>query len=50
MRIVLVDGTVLDTADPESRASFLKTHAKLVEGVQDIARRVNVRIRARGLQ
>ena len=24
MRVVFVDGTVLDTADPQSRASFLK--------------------------
>ena len=40
MRIVLVDGTVLDTADPASRASFLKSHAKLVEGVVNLASRV----------
>ena len=41
MRIVFVDGTVLDTADAASRESFLKTHKHIVEGVQDIARRVN---------
>lgn len=40
MRIVFVDGTVLDTADPASCASFLKTHKKLVENVQDLARRI----------
>ena len=40
MRIVFVDGTVLDTADAESRASFLKSHAKLVEGVVNLASRV----------
>eukprot|EP00217_Crustomastix_stigmatica_P007397 CAMPEP_0183793250 /NCGR_PEP_ID=MMETSP0803_2-20130417/3086_1 /TAXON_ID=195967 /ORGANISM="Crustomastix stigmata, Strain CCMP3273" /LENGTH=1128 /DNA_ID=CAMNT_0026037623 /DNA_START=16 /DNA_END=3400 /DNA_ORIENTATION=- len=41
MRIVFVDGTVLDTADPASREAFLKSHAKLVEGVQNLARKVN---------
>jgi len=41
MRIVFVDGTVLDTADPDSRASFMKTHKHLVEGVQNLARKVN---------
>ena len=40
MRVVFVDGTVLDTADPASCASFMRTHKKLVDGVQAIARRV----------
>merc|ERR1712216_588670 len=40
MRIVFVDGTVLDTADEKSRAAFLKSHAKLVEGVVNLASRV----------
>ena len=40
MRIVFVDGTVLDTGDKESRDSFMRTHKHLVEGVQDLARRV----------
>lgn len=34
---------VLDTADPESRAAFLKSHAKLVEGVVALAKKVQVR-------
>jgi len=40
LRIVLVDGTVLDTACPESRASFLKTHKTLVDGVVALAARI----------
>ena len=40
MRIVFVDGTVLDTSDKASRESFMKTHKHIVEGVQDLARRV----------
>ncbi|KAL4426062.1 hypothetical protein ABPG77_007858 [Micractinium sp. CCAP 211/92] len=40
MRIVLVDGTVLDTADPASRAAFLKSHAALCDGVVALANRV----------
>ena len=34
MRIVFVDGTVLDTADPASRENFLKTHQDLCESEQ----------------
>lgn len=40
MRIVFVDGTVLDTSDQASRESFMRTHKPLVEGVQALARRV----------
>jgi len=40
MRIVLVDGTVLDTADAGSVARFKLSHAKLLAGVSDLARRV----------
>ncbi|BDA46133.1 probable glycolate oxidase subunit GlcD at N-terminal half [Coccomyxa sp. Obi] len=40
MRIVFVDGTTLDTADPASREAFLKSHASLVEGVRNLAMRV----------
>eukprot|EP01025_Chloroclados_australasicus_P065931 TRINITY_DN900_c0_g2_i1.p1 TRINITY_DN900_c0_g2~~TRINITY_DN900_c0_g2_i1.p1 ORF type:complete len:1084 (-),score=148.29 TRINITY_DN900_c0_g2_i1:617-3868(-) len=40
MRIVLVDGTVLDTADPLSRQAFLNTHKDLVVAVSDLAKRV----------
>lgn len=42
MRIVFVDGTVLDTADPASREAFLKSHASLVNGVVALAARVQV--------
>ncbi|GIL81459.1 hypothetical protein Vretimale_972 [Volvox reticuliferus] len=40
MRVLFVDGTVLDTADPDSCAAFLKSHKALVDGVVDLARRV----------
>jgi len=40
MRIVFVDGTVLDTADPVSIESFMATHSRLIEGVVDLAKRV----------
>lgn len=40
MRIMFADGTVLDTSSHESRASFLRTHAHLCEGISAIAREV----------
>ncbi|KAH7615608.1 hypothetical protein Ndes2526B_g09647 [Nannochloris sp. 'desiccata'] len=40
IRIVLADGSILDTADEGSRAAFLKNHAELVKGVVDLAKRV----------
>ncbi|KXZ46746.1 hypothetical protein GPECTOR_41g711 [Gonium pectorale] len=40
MRVVFMDGTVLDTADPASCAAFMKSHKALVDGVVDLARRV----------
>jgi D-lactate dehydrogenase len=40
MRIVFVDGTVLDTADEASRAAFMKSHKSLVDGVVNLAKRV----------
>mmetsp|Transcript_7098 Transcript_7098/g.12157 ORF Transcript_7098/g.12157 Transcript_7098/m.12157 type:complete len:1103 (+) Transcript_7098:137-3445(+) len=40
MRVVFVDGTVLDTADPASCQSFLKSHKSLVDGVTQLAKRV----------
>uniref|UniRef100_A0A061R4J9 D-lactate dehydrogenase (cytochrome) n=3 Tax=Tetraselmis sp. GSL018 TaxID=582737 RepID=A0A061R4J9_9CHLO len=39
-RIVFADGTVLDTADPESCAAFRKSHEGLLNAVQALARRV----------
>ena len=43
MRVVMPDGTVLDTADAASRAAFAQSHAPLLEGVAKLARRVQVR-------
>lgn len=40
MRVVFVDGTVLDTADPSSCASFLKTHRHLCDGISALAKRI----------
>ena len=40
MRVVLVDGTVLDTADAASREAFAASHASLLAGITDIASRV----------
>ncbi|KAK9843234.1 hypothetical protein WJX74_009043 [Apatococcus lobatus] len=40
MRVVFADGTVLDTADPSSRQSFMQTHKPLVEGVIGLAQAV----------
>lgn len=50
MRIVLVDGTILDTGDPESRRQFAETHRHLIEEIEavrqsivndeDLARRI----------
>ena len=40
LRAVFADGTVLDTADPASVAAFERTHAALLSGVSDLARRV----------
>lgn len=31
MRIVFADGTLLDTADPASRASFMETHPHIID-------------------
>jgi D-lactate dehydrogenase len=35
-RIIFADGTLLDTADPESREAFLKDHSELVEVLKRI--------------
>ena len=40
MRIVFVDGTVLDTADPASVAAFEASHARLLAGISALASRV----------
>jgi len=40
MRVVLQDGTILDTADPDSRRAFSQTHGKLLEDLAAMGRRV----------
>ncbi len=40
LRIVFHDGTILDTADSASWASFQNTHKHIVEGVQALAKTV----------
>eukprot|EP00878_Enallax_costatus_P007347 GHUV01007694.1.p1 GENE.GHUV01007694.1~~GHUV01007694.1.p1 ORF type:complete len:822 (+),score=249.18 GHUV01007694.1:1374-3839(+) len=40
MRVVFADGTVLDTADPNSREAFLRSHRGLCDGVSALASRV----------
>jgi D-lactate dehydrogenase len=40
MRIILHDGTLLDTADPHSRKSFCKSHPKLVADIENLGRKV----------
>ena len=40
LRLVMHDGTILDTADPASWASFQKTHKHVVDGVMALAARV----------
>ena len=38
MRVVLANGTVLDTRDPASRAAFIEREADLVRGLDQLAR------------
>lgn len=40
MRLILADGTVLDTGDPKSRENFLAAKPALVEGVRALSERV----------
>lgn len=37
MRVILADGTRLDTADPASREAFRRSHAELVEGLEQLS-------------
>ena len=43
MRMVLVDGTVLDTRDPDSRAAFARRRPDIVAGVAELAERLRAR-------
>jgi D-lactate dehydrogenase len=36
MKIIFHDGTVLDTADPDSRRSFLASHAEMIRAIEEI--------------
>jgi D-lactate dehydrogenase len=40
MRLILHDGTLLDTAAPNSRESFYKTHPKLIADIDSLAKKV----------
>ena len=40
IRLVLQDGTVLDTTDPPSRNAFKRTHNHLLEQIDDLGKRV----------
>jgi len=40
LRLVMHDGTILDTADPASWASFQKTHKHIVDGVMALSQRI----------
>lgn len=41
MRIVLADGTILDTGDKASREAFSKSHPEFIKRIEDIRDRVN---------
>ena len=41
IRMVLADGTVLDTGDDRSRSAFAASHADLLQRLDELARRVN---------
>ena len=40
VRLILSDGTILDTADPESVASFRKTHKELINRIENIVKNI----------
>jgi D-lactate dehydrogenase len=40
MRVILADGTLLDTGDPDSRAAFISRRPELAAGLASMARRV----------
>lgn len=37
LRVILADGTLLDTADPASREAFRRSHAGLIEGLERLS-------------
>jgi D-lactate dehydrogenase len=40
MRLVLADGSLLDTGDPESRAAFSASHGRLLQGIRELVEEV----------
>ncbi|MBT7154810.1 MAG: FAD-binding oxidoreductase [Deltaproteobacteria bacterium] len=40
MRIILIDGSVVDTADPQSRQSFQQIHGDILTGLSDLRNQV----------
>ncbi len=40
MRLVLADGTILDTADQDSRVNFAKTHADILHGLTRLRHKI----------
>jgi len=40
MRIILIDGSVVDTADPRSRQSFREVHGDILNGLSDLRSQV----------
>lgn len=41
IRVVMPDGTVLDTASEESRKAFVESHGEVLRRLEDISRRIN---------
>ena len=41
IKVILADGTELDTASEESRKAFAASHGKMLEQLEDIARRID---------
>lgn len=41
MRVILHDGTILDTADRESCDAFVKTHQTIIKGIENLVQKVN---------
>ncbi|MCK9628052.1 MAG: FAD-binding oxidoreductase [Bacteroidales bacterium] len=41
IRVIMSDGTVLDTADSSSKENFLKSHTSLIKGLEKMAGEIN---------
>jgi len=41
IRVIMHDGTILDTADNKSRESFAKSHAQLINGLEKLSVEIN---------